>query len=171
MFFFQVVVIKKGTISEQGTHEELTELDGVYKQLLLRQLERGAYDDSNAENKKSESQDEDDDDKNGVGGPSIFRQISSTIMRIQGQKQRLAGVPQNSCMVESRKSLMETSMMESLFRKVEDCRPVASAKKKSKVSKVFSREFFRNFSSLYFFQNTSEHLLLDTQRCGSLISH
>ena len=81
MFFFQVVVIKKGTIAEQGTHEELIELDGVYKQLVLRQLERGADDDSDAENKKPESQeDEDDDDQNGVCGPSIFRQISSTIM-------------------------------------------------------------------------------------------
>ena len=81
MFFFQVVVIKKGTIAEQGTHEELIELDGVYKQLVLRQLERGADDDSDAENKKPESQeDEDDDGQNGVRGPSIFRQISSTIM-------------------------------------------------------------------------------------------
>lgn len=76
-----MVVIKKGTIAEQGTHEELIELDGVYKQLVLRQLERGADDDSDAENKKPESQeDEDDDDQNGVRGPSIFRQISSTIM-------------------------------------------------------------------------------------------
>ena len=82
MFCFQVVVIKKGTIAEQGTHEELIELDGVYKQLVLRQLERGADDDSDAENKNPESQedDEDDDDQNGVHGPSIFRQVSSTIM-------------------------------------------------------------------------------------------
>lgn len=77
MFVFQVVVIKKGTIAEQGTHEELIELDGVYKQLVLRQLERGADEDSDAENKNP---DEYDDDKNGIRGPSIFRQISSTIM-------------------------------------------------------------------------------------------
>ena len=80
MFVFQVVVIKKGTIAEQGTHEELIELDGVYKQLVLRQLERGADEDSDAEDKNPDNEDEDDDDKNGVRGPSIFRQISSTIM-------------------------------------------------------------------------------------------
>jgi len=49
----RVIVISKGTIAEQGTHDELLEMNGVYKKLVLRQLEKNAgdYDD-----------DEDDDD-------------------------------------------------------------------------------------------------------------
>lgn len=34
----KVIVIDKGTIVEQGTHEELCQIDGVYKKLVLRQL-------------------------------------------------------------------------------------------------------------------------------------
>ncbi|XP_041349743.1 ABC transporter B family member 25-like [Gigantopelta aegis] len=37
----QVVVIDKGTIAEQGTHEELLAKNGVYKRLVLRQLVTG----------------------------------------------------------------------------------------------------------------------------------
>ncbi|XP_053376313.1 uncharacterized protein LOC123533999 [Mercenaria mercenaria] len=38
----KVVVIDKGEIAEQGTHEELLERNGVYKRLVLRQLTAGA---------------------------------------------------------------------------------------------------------------------------------
>ena len=37
----QVIVIDKGTIAEEGTHEELIAKDGVYKKLVLRQLTAG----------------------------------------------------------------------------------------------------------------------------------
>ena len=37
-----MVVIDKGTIVEQGTHEELIAADGVYKKLILRQLMAGS---------------------------------------------------------------------------------------------------------------------------------
>ncbi|WAR03574.1 ABCB1-like protein [Mya arenaria] len=38
----KVVVIDKGVIGEQGTHEELIRKGGVYKRLVLRQLEAGS---------------------------------------------------------------------------------------------------------------------------------
>jgi len=37
----QVVVIEKGCVVEQGTHDELISQGGVYKQLVLRQLMAG----------------------------------------------------------------------------------------------------------------------------------
>ena len=37
----QVVVIEKGCVVEQGTHDELLAQGGVYKQLVLRQLTAG----------------------------------------------------------------------------------------------------------------------------------
>ncbi|XP_067937188.1 uncharacterized protein [Watersipora subatra] len=37
----QVVVIDKGVIAEQGTHDELVASNGVYKRLVLKQLEAG----------------------------------------------------------------------------------------------------------------------------------
>lgn len=40
----RVIVISKGTIAEQGTHNELLEYNGVYKRLVLRQLEKNAGD-------------------------------------------------------------------------------------------------------------------------------
>lgn len=37
----QVVVIEKGEVVEQGTHDQLIAQGGVYKQLVLRQLTAG----------------------------------------------------------------------------------------------------------------------------------
>ena len=37
----QVIVIEKGCVVEQGTHSELLACDGVYKQLVMRQLTAG----------------------------------------------------------------------------------------------------------------------------------
>lgn len=34
----KVVVLDQGKLVEQGTHQELCELDGIYKRLVLRQL-------------------------------------------------------------------------------------------------------------------------------------
>jgi ABC-type multidrug transport system fused ATPase/permease subunit len=34
----RVCVIDQGKLVEQGTHQELCELDGIYKRLVLRQL-------------------------------------------------------------------------------------------------------------------------------------
>lgn len=41
----QVVVIDKGEIAEEGTHEELLDRNGVYKRLVLRQLTAGVITD------------------------------------------------------------------------------------------------------------------------------
>ena len=41
MSFVQVIVIEKGCVVEQGTHSELVAHDGVYKQLVMRQLMAG----------------------------------------------------------------------------------------------------------------------------------
>ena len=38
VFISQVVVIEKGQVVEQGTHDQLIAKAGVYKQLVLRQL-------------------------------------------------------------------------------------------------------------------------------------
>ena len=45
---FQVLVIDKGSIVEEGTHETLLAQDGVYKKLVLRQLMADSKD--NADN-------------------------------------------------------------------------------------------------------------------------
>ena len=37
----QVIVVEKGKVVEQGTHDQLVALAGVYKQLVLRQLTAG----------------------------------------------------------------------------------------------------------------------------------
>ena len=34
----KVMVIDQGSLVEQGTHQELCEMDGIYKRLVLRQL-------------------------------------------------------------------------------------------------------------------------------------
>lgn len=51
-----MIVIDKGEIAEQGTHDELLHHNGVYKKLVLRQLTAGAVtemlvnnDDNNAD--------------------------------------------------------------------------------------------------------------------------
>lgn len=41
----QVIVIDKGQIVEQGTHKELIALNGVYRRLVIRQLQAGKGDD------------------------------------------------------------------------------------------------------------------------------
>ncbi|XP_065663829.1 uncharacterized protein LOC136085908 isoform X2 [Hydra vulgaris] len=37
----RVIVINKGVVAEEGTHDELIQANGVYKKLVLRQLEKG----------------------------------------------------------------------------------------------------------------------------------
>ena len=34
----RVIVLDKGKVVEQGTHDELCEMNGIYKKLVLRQL-------------------------------------------------------------------------------------------------------------------------------------
>ena len=38
LFLSQVIVIEDGEIREKGTHEELIQLNGVYKKLIVNQL-------------------------------------------------------------------------------------------------------------------------------------
>ena len=35
----EILVMKKGTLVERGTHQELLDLDGVYKKLVNNQIE------------------------------------------------------------------------------------------------------------------------------------
>ncbi|XP_057295728.1 uncharacterized protein LOC130624179 [Hydractinia symbiolongicarpus] len=64
----RVIVINKGTIAEQGTHDELIAFDGVYKKLVLRQLEKGSVKDD---------LDDDDDAIDPSKNPEYERQISN----------------------------------------------------------------------------------------------
>ena len=34
----KVIVLNNGCVEEQGTHDDLCQLDGIYKRLVLRQL-------------------------------------------------------------------------------------------------------------------------------------
>lgn len=34
----KVIVLDKGAVVEQGTHDQLCEMNGIYKKLVLRQL-------------------------------------------------------------------------------------------------------------------------------------
>ena len=38
----EILVMKKGTLVERGTHEELLKLDGVYRKLISKQIEENA---------------------------------------------------------------------------------------------------------------------------------
>lgn len=64
----RVIVINKGTIAEQGTHDELIAFDGVYKKLVLRQLEKGSVKDD---------LDDDDDAIDPSKNPEYERQMSN----------------------------------------------------------------------------------------------
>lgn len=63
-----MIVINKGTIAEQGTHDELIAFDGVYKKLVLRQLEKGSVKDD---------LDDDDDAIDPSMNPEYERQMSN----------------------------------------------------------------------------------------------
>ncbi|XP_060564267.1 uncharacterized protein LOC132723544 [Ruditapes philippinarum] len=56
----KVVVIDKGEIAEQGTHEELLDRNGVYKRLVLRQLTAGAVTDPASDKLINEDADDKD---------------------------------------------------------------------------------------------------------------
>ena len=45
-----MVVINKGSVVEKGTHDELLAAGGVYKRLVLRQLNAGNINDNNNNN-------------------------------------------------------------------------------------------------------------------------
>lgn len=57
----KVVVIDKGEIAEQGTHEELLEKNGVYKRLVLRQLTAGTLIDPVTDKLINQSVDDNED--------------------------------------------------------------------------------------------------------------
>jgi len=90
----RVIVINKGAIAEQGTHDELLKLNGVYKKLVLRQLEKNASDfndDDNdngddSENPTTSTEEQDGDDGDGEGGKKppppgmMMRQLSDSLM-------------------------------------------------------------------------------------------
>ena len=40
--YTEVLVLDGGLVAEQGTHDELLHIDGVYKRLVLKQLEAGS---------------------------------------------------------------------------------------------------------------------------------
>ena len=81
-------MINKGAIAEQGTHEELLRMNGVYKKLVLRQLEKNASDfngdgDDDDENPTTSTEEQDDGvDRNGdqKPPPGIVRQLSDSLM-------------------------------------------------------------------------------------------
>ena len=43
----EIIVMQKGEVSERGTHEELLQLNGVYKNLVSRQLVAEEIDNDN----------------------------------------------------------------------------------------------------------------------------
>lgn len=61
IIIFQVVVIDKGKIAEQGSHEELIEKSGVYKRLVLRQLTAGGSNDPASDKLVNQNTDENTD--------------------------------------------------------------------------------------------------------------
>ena len=64
-----MIVIDKGVIGEQGTHEELLANNGTYKKLILRQLTAGHVDISGD---NSDAKDKTDSAaSNGSGGESV----------------------------------------------------------------------------------------------------
>jgi len=77
----RVMVIAKGTIAEQGTHEELLDYNGVYKRLVLRQLDKGAtMDDEHTPDESVDTDSKKDDDSTIVAAPSLMRQMSDTLI-------------------------------------------------------------------------------------------
>ena len=85
-------MINKGAIAEQGTHDELLKLNGVYKKLVLRQLEKNASDfneddDENDDFDPSPRTKEDEgnvnSDKKSIAkddNPGLVRQLSDSLM-------------------------------------------------------------------------------------------
>lgn len=69
-------------IAEQGTHEELIEKNGVYKRLVLRQLEKNAGDiDADLDDENSDGViNSGDDGEKRPRQPSLARQISDSFM-------------------------------------------------------------------------------------------
>jgi len=67
-----VIVINKGTIAEQGTHDELLQMNGVYKRLVLRQLDN----DFSVGNDDGSEKSKNDDSK----PPGLMRQLSDNLV-------------------------------------------------------------------------------------------
>ena len=57
MFSPQVVVIDKGCVAEQGTHDHLIAKKGIYKKLVLRQLMTAESKDKDGEHPEDQNND------------------------------------------------------------------------------------------------------------------